>query len=336
MPITSSQLKFYRAQINADGASNGGLLTNLLLIDNAKNNLFPDVPQSERVAGSTKYRKAFIKVDSLDNSPLLDPKVFIETPSPGNDVVSIFPGTETDTEALLAGSERLYGAGFLTANVSAGVTSFTVQTEGAAYVHFQSGDTVRLSDKTSVIDSTHAEEYLTIATNGVSWSGSLATLTVTTPVLNSYTSPATTKVSSCMTTVSQLQATVDSISDTAANGNTDIVYKPTVLNNSAISQTWTLTFNSATAYTCTGNTLGLLAGSALISTTYAPANPGFSGYSYFSIPAAFFTGTFTAGDTITFKTHPAVIPIWYKRVVPPNCASLAGNKVVVGIDGEST
>ena len=335
MPITSSQLKFYRALINADGASNGGTLTSVLLIDNAKNNLFPDVPQSERAAGSTKYRKAFVKVDSTDNSALLDPKVFIETPSPGNDVVSIFLATETDTEALITGSERLYGAGFLTANVSAGATSFSVQTEGAAYQHFQSGDSIRLSDKTSVVDSTHAEEYLTIATNGVTWNGSIATITVTMPILNAYASPATTKVSSCLTT-SQVLATVDSITKVAAAGNFDVAYKPSVVNISVITQTWTLTFTSATAFTCAGSTLGMLSGAGLISGTYAPANPSFSGYSYFSIPANFFTGTLAAGDTITFKTHPAIFPIWYKRVVPVNCVSLAGNKVIVGIDGEST
>jgi len=56
---------------------------------------------------------------------------------------------------------------------------------------------------------------------------------------------------------------------------------------------------------------------------------------YFTIPAAAWGGTWANGETVTFITHPASIPIWEKRVIPAGANSLAGNKRIIVVRGES-
>jgi hypothetical protein len=100
-----------------------------------------------------------------------------------------------------------------------------------------------------------------------------------------------------------------------------------------VEQSWTLTFTSATAFNITGDTLGSV-GSGNVGSTTSPNNGQFS-KPYFTLPPAVFSGTFASGDTVTFTTSPAAVPIWFRRNVPANTPSLSGNRFVVGCDGES-
>jgi hypothetical protein len=43
---------------NTTPAQNGGRMASTQLVSGVKNNLFPDVSQAERLAGSVKWRKA--------------------------------------------------------------------------------------------------------------------------------------------------------------------------------------------------------------------------------------------------------------------------------------
>ena len=103
--------------------------------------------RNERMAARPNTRKVFIKFANPDNLLAIAPKLFVETHTPAQDTVVIFPGSFTDTQATISGAERLYGAGKLQTAVLAGSTSLEVMTEGAAFDIFRSGDTLRISSK---------------------------------------------------------------------------------------------------------------------------------------------------------------------------------------------
>lgn len=332
MPLLSSELKLYKSAIWNDGASNGGKMSSVLLGSGVKNAWFPDVPESERAAGSTKYRKAFWKAANAANIAAVNPRFFVETRTPGADALLFFPGTQTDTEADLTGTERLYGAGVLNAAVTAGATSIQVLVEDAAFNIFRAGDEIRLSSKTSVDDSTNPEEFLIIDTGGVSYAGNVATLQLTTAVANSYSTPSAAKVASCYKPAT-LRATADNFAKSSTNGTYNLTYAPIGYAIGGIEETWTLTFTSATAFTITGASVGSV-GSSTTSSTVQPNNAAFSS-PYFQIPAGFFTGTWATGDTFTFQTHPAARALWVKRVVPPACPLLGSNSGWIALRCES-
>jgi hypothetical protein len=105
-------------------------------------------------------------------------------------------------------------------------------------------------------------------------------------------------------------------------------------NKGAIEETWTLTFTGATTFTASGNTVGALTSTGSTSADYAPLNPA-TGTPYFTIKAVAWGGTFQANDTVSFATHPAAIPIWYRRQVPAGTFSLANDFTSLAIHGES-
>ena len=69
-----------------------------------------------------------------------------------------------------------------------------------------------------------------------------------------------------------------------------------------------------------GDTLGSV-GSGNIASNFAPTNPDF-GAPYFTLPSAIWGGAWASGETFTFQTHPAALPLWLKRVVPAGAASI--------------
>ncbi|MBF0310825.1 MAG: type II toxin-antitoxin system HicB family antitoxin [Magnetococcales bacterium] len=78
-----------------------------------------------------------------------------------------------------------------------------------------------------------------------------------------------------------------------------------------IEQTWTITFTSATDFTCAGDTVGSV-GTGSRNSAFAPTNPDHA-RPYFTLPATGWGGTWASGNILSFKTHPATIPIWEKR-----------------------
>lgn len=99
-------------------------------------------------------------------------------------------------------------------------------------------------------------------------------------------------------------------------------------------QTWTLTFTDATNFTVVGDTIGSV-GSGSRSADFAPSNGAVS-KPYFTLRTAGWGGTWAAGNTIVWQTHPNAIPIWETRVVPASAASMAGNGITAVFEGETT
>ncbi|MEO5350502.1 MAG: hypothetical protein H7836_12765 [Magnetococcus sp. YQC-3] len=342
MTILASELKFYRAAVSSDQTSNGGRMSATEIATGVKNNIWPDVPQNERLAGSTKYRKAFLKVASTDNLALIDARIFIETPTPGGDRVLFFAGTQTDTQSAITGAERLYGTGGLDTNASAGATTITVNTEGGSGDGaFANGDLIRISDKATVDAVTGNAEFIRLAaSNAVAWNGTKATLTFAAgqSLSNSYVA-ASTRVASVWE-AGTIRGSVDTWVRSTAAGTYDgwngTGNPPTIVATDgigSIEQTWTITFTSASAFTCVGDTVGSV-GSGNKTASFAPNNADFS-RPYFTLPASGWGGTWVAGEMISFKTHPASAALWQKRIIPPGTGSLSGDKVIIGVSGES-
>ena len=332
MSITSSELVWRRPAEVSDLSTNGGRITSTPILSGVKNNLFPNVPQAERVAGSTKYRKVFIHVANDDSLALIAPKVYVLAPTPGDDRVTIFEATNTDTQAAITGLEQQYGAGVLNANATLGATTCQVLVEAAADAIFKNGMTVRISDRQTV-DGAGNEQFLTLASDA-SYSGNVATLTFTaTPLAFNFSTTSPTYVSSVLTPADAV-ATVTDWLLTSALGTFDTVNHPVLPHGiGSIEQLWTLTFTSPTTFTASGDTVGAI-GTGTIGTNFVPANSAYS-KPYFTLPSAGWGGTLATGNTVQFRTHPAALKVWYKRTVPAGANSLSANKVSVGVDGES-
>lgn len=331
MSIVASELVWRRSATVNDTTSNGGIMTSTAITSGVKNNIFPDVPQSERTAGSTKYRKVFIHVANDADLTLVAPKVYVETRTPGDDRVLFFAADQTDTASGISGSERKYGSGALNSTVNSGVQSIDVAVEAAADAIFQNGDTIRISDK-ATINGAGNEEFVTID-QAVSWNGNIATIHFTPALVNGYSST-NTKVASVYAP-GDVACSFDNWVENAAGSGTyaEATEGNVVLDNiGTIEQTWTLTFTDATNFTIVGNTVGSVGTGS--KTLCSPSNPAYS-KPYFTINAAGWSGTWASGDTIVFQTHPASIPLWYVRIVPAGASSLSGNSVVVAVDGES-
>lgn len=343
MTVQASEIKWYKSAVSSDVSSNGGRISSTEIVYGTKNNFWPDVPQSERTAGSTKYRKAFIKVANSSNLALYSTRFFVETVTPGGDRIIFHPATNTDTQSNMATSGQWYGGGQLNGDISSGATTITVATEGGSTDSiFANGVLIRISNKSSVDAISGTEEFIYLASsNAVSWNGTIATLTLANGTSNGYLA-SNTKIASVWE-AGTIASSVDSwarssnagVYDGWSGGGTvpDAVIVDSI---GGIEQTWTITFTSATAFTVSGDIVGSV-GTGNTSTDLAPNNPDFS-RPYFTMPASgagSWSGTWANGDIISFRTHPAAIALWQKRIVPANTSSLAGNSIIIGMTGES-
>jgi hypothetical protein len=340
MAISANEIKLLKPSTINDTTSNGGVMGTLPIADGVKNNVWPDVPQSERVAGSVKYRKTFIKVANDDDITLVDPKIFIETKTPGDDTIVLMAGTQTDAQADATGYSRFYGAGDLDADVTAEATTIDVNVESgnsaAGDNIFQDGDLVRISDKLNVDDADNNVEFLRLADpGGVSWNGDKATLTFDTGVYlaNDYIA-ASTRVASVLET-DDIVASFDTWAESSASGTFDeSSFSPTLDHISSIEENWTITFTDATNFSCVGSILGTVGSGSIGGGDFAPNNTDFS-KPYFTLLDAGWAGTWASGDTLSFTSHPAATAVWQKRTVPAGANSLSGDKVIVAVSGES-
>lgn len=335
MPIQESELVWRPAKKVSDTtpAQNGGAVDfTKLVVSGVKNNLLPDVSQSERLGGSVRFRKAFIHVNTPTLLTLQNPRVFMDAVSPGEDFLLLYPGTELDTQADIA--SRPYGIGVPAAPVSIGAVTLNLTVENIeAYTTltpFRVGDSIRVSDRPAVGGSGN-ESFVTLTEVtylsdhvALTWVGGLtSTYGVSGTLVSSMYLPAD--------VVATATAEV-----TSASGTFSLAGNVGVSNKGTIAQRWTLTFTSPTAYSVTGDTQagGAVLGTGSRTTDFNLINLD-SASSYFSVKPAGFGGTFQAGDTVVIQTHPAVIPIWYRRQIPVGAASMANDFASVAIQGES-
>lgn len=347
MSILSSELLLYRsAGVTDVAATNGGRLSANLIGDAVANNIFPEVDEAERTAGSTMYRKVFYKNTNPDTDAgtgllaLSNPQIFMTKETQGDDVITFFQtaNEEFDFESALTGSENQYGCGVLTAFNSS--TEIEVDVEDAATIIFRDGEKLRISDKLT-INGAGNEEIATISGTPTNV-GNTFTITLSSALANSYTPASTCKVSSVVEPASSVVSAVDTYVETFTNSGTgtgydEATYPVETDNIGCVYDDWTLTFTSTTEFTLTAanESIGTVNGN--ISTNFQPTNAAF-GKPYFILYSAGWqagASGFVIGDTFEFTTHPASTGLWMKRVVPAAATAISGNSFKLGIAGET-
>lgn len=334
MAIETSEIQWFRSALQSQTtpAQNGGRFTETEIVSNVKNNIFPDVSSAQRAAGVEHWKKTFIGVRNADDLPLVDPKISIESGTPGDSYVLIYAGTQTDTEATRSG--RPYGYGVLAAGASAAAESISVTVESADYDGmspnpFQVGDLIRIDARSTVLSETGDYEYREI--ESISYTGATATIGLTDGLEHTYLSGV--KVAAVLEP-GDIIGGVTSKSVTGGVTYDDTTYPITVPSIGGVYQAWTITVtNAATgALRVTGDTLGVV-GNGSQGVNLSPANP--NGGDYFELDADGWGGTAVTGDTLLFTTVPAATPVWYHRVVPAGAAAISADPVSLCIEGES-
>ena len=332
MSIERTDIKYYKSLTYNDTVSNGGRRSNTLLLSGSSNQMFPVITSAERAAGSLKYRKIFVQIESVQNLPLIDPKIYIENPTPAQDMVFFFPGTKSDIQSGITGTERKYGCGVLETSVVAGGTTLVVQTESSTVDIFQDGDLVRISNKSNIDDTTaQVTEEVVLVTGTPLRQGSIITIPIA-PLTFDYTSGIS-RVSSVYQP-GTLAPSIENLLVTSSSGIYNSSDHPISLYSKAtIDQTWTVRFLSASQVSVTGDSVGAL-GTFSATSDIAPINPQTSS-PYFRIPVTGLSGSFTLNDLISFKSNSQSVGLWFQRIVPAGTASFTGNKFVVVVEGES-
>lgn len=331
MSIVASEIKAYRSTTVNDGSSNGGRLSSVEIVSGQIGGLFPNVSPAERASGITRYRKLFMKVANDDDITLQSPYVFQTKNTAGQDRVCFFPATQRDTQSSITGSERKYGCGVLKTTVSSGVTTCVATVEDGATILFANGDKVRISDQATLGASGNEDIVTLSATPSVS--GNDVTLTFSGSALpHGFAAGA---FISSIYQPSDVKPVVDNFSVSSTGGTYNNVSQP-ILGDSigTVEQTWTGTFTSDTTYTVSGDTLGTV-GFGSVSSDFSPINPSML-KPFFKIASAGFSGAFLTGDTFTFQSHPAAVPIWMRQVVPAAATVASGNVTDICLTGETT
>lgn len=334
MPLSTSDITFRKSTVMNDTSANGGRMVASVLPSGLKNAIWPDVRQAERTAGSDKWRKVFLHFAPADASQALDVKVVPWAPTTADDRVRVYAGTQSDTQAAISVTPgRAYGVANATVTtLAAGSSTVDVTLEGASDVIFEDGDAVYVTDKADINSVAGAEEYAVIDT--VSVTDGVATLTFVSPLANSYAEASGVKIRVASVLALGDVLTSASAGAVTSSAGTFAVANVALLPRSVMSDTWTVTFATATTYAVTGAATGLLAGAGSTATTFSPANADYGG-AYFSLPATCWGGTFVAGDTVVFSTAPAARGIWERRTVPAGANSFAANRFTLLVDCES-
>jgi len=334
MTILSSELKFYKSKTVTDDSTNGGRMSVNEAVSGVVQNVFPHVMKAERDAGSTKYRKVFAKVANDADETLLAGKLWFDKITPADDWAVFFDATQRNTQGDITGAEDIFGCGALNTDVTAGGSTLIVDVEDSTLVGmFRDTETIRITDMDNPDSITGNEEFLTIS-GAPSVSGTQVTVTVAETLANDYTTANNTRVMPVYE-VGDIFCELDNWVETSASGTYDEGAFPPVTDNiGTIEQSVTLTFTDSTNFTATSDVSGVSLGSGTTGGDFTPSNPDYT-KPYFTVESGGWGGTWAAGDTITFDTHPAAVPLWEKRVVPAGAASLSNNKIILVFSGES-
>lgn len=326
MSLQSTDLIWYKSETITDTDSNGGRLSATSITTAIKNNILPDVTEDERVnTGLSRYRKIFGKVESTLGDPLDSAIAHIKSHTPGDDIVTLFAATQSDTQVDITGSEQQYGAGPLVTSISAGGTVIVMQLEAATQViHKATGNTIYIGDGTN-------EEYHYDATASKAGDEVTFTLDAGDTLSNNFLNSNTT-----VATVLELGATLDVVIDPATGITGSGTFDDAEISGDqegTVEETWTFAFTSATEFSCSGSIEGAV-GSGNITTPFTPSNTEKS-KPYFTVAVAAWGGTWANLDEMTIVSHPAAFPVWINQEVPIGSASYSGNSFVIRLGGQS-
>ena len=170
---------------------------------------------------------------------------------------------------------------------------------------------------------------ITYHENCFSYSGNVATVELAsgTTVANAFAT-ANTYGAGCVDG-GTVEPSSENWSETSASGTYDEASYPlTLFNDGTEEDSITITFTSASAFSCSGANAGSM-GTGDITTNFSPTNPD-TGQPYFTLDKDGWGGSWTSGDTVEFDTHPAALPLWLKEVVPAATSQAAYNTFILG------
>lgn len=325
MPINANHVQFFKAQTNNDLPENGGPISTALVADGVKNNIFPDASKSERLNGSTKYRKLFLGLRNTDNTPAIEVKLFVLRPTQAQDAVLMVETDGNNRQVLIHETDRRWGAGSLVADAAAGATSISVLPEQRLYEVYQVGDTIAITTRNESNPTALIDYYLI---NAVVADGTNRIITLNRGLDNAM--PAGAVVSSCVFSNTLSAGFYPGV----VQGTFDVT--KVVLNNAGtIDEEWGIMFTSPSTFNLVRNTSGeTVIASGTISADFAYINPE-NNQPYFTFPTSFFNGTYTAGNYFTFETSGANLPIFLERIIPAGTDYAAGNSVILAVELES-
>lgn len=177
-------------------------------------------------------------------------------------------------------------------------------------------------------NGTGHEEWVSVASESpYSYSGNNVTINLSQPVVDSYLTT-NTWASGCVGGT-DIVAYTDDYNKVSAGGTYNNGSYPVIAyNNGSVEDTITFTFTGTGAFSASGALVGSL-GNSTVSSAFSPVNPATS-TPYFSVPIGFFTGTWVAGNTLSFKLHPSAQSVWLKEVVPAGTLQDANNVFGIG------
>lgn len=324
MAILSSELHLYNGTVSSTTSVNGGRMTSSRAIDGVVNNVFPNIGFVERTDGGTTRRKVFFKIANDADITATAPRIWLDKPTSGGEHAYFVAGTQRNVESDLSGSERKYGVANLSANANSGASTVTVTLENSALSSiFQSGDTIRITDKTDAEAVSGNEEWHVI--NGApTVDGTSVTITLTGTLSNSYTTASGARVSTVYEP-DDILCTVTNWAETLGGTYNEGSYPVVCDNIGTVEQTWTLTFTSATAFSVSGDVVGSV-GAGTVGADFAPTNSTWN-KPYFTLRAAGWGGTQATGNTLVFQTHPAAVPLWVIRVTPAGTSEISSSTI---------
>jgi hypothetical protein len=337
MTLVNSDIALFPSILNSDAipAQNGGRKANTAIVSGVKNNLFSDATAAQRLNGLTRRRKVFWHINADAATALSNVQVYMDKMTDADDYLLIQMATATGTEATDVNDAALYGVGLLAGDVLAGVESIAVTCEHADYatlLPFRTGMLVRISNIPTA-GGAGTEDFVTLT--GVSFIGAAATLTFTgSPLANAYLASNTVVsgvIEQDVVAGSFNSPVVTSAAGTLAHATAGNLIVPS---KGSVNDAWTLTFSNDTTFTVSGAVTGALPGTGTIGANYSANNTGTS-TPYFTVLAIAWGGAFAAGDTVTFNTTQASLPLLIRQRIPAGSGSLAGNVGAIAIRGES-
>lgn len=342
-PVTAGKLLFCRCETTSTDGNNGGRPTKIIDPSQLFDRLY--LPANNLASGVKRFRKfavGTIDGDSNDESYIVTnlqlssthydlPNYYAFFFTHGATPETQFNAKQSDIPVNSAGvpTARLYGPGFLTQSASLGSSTLTVDTRRGDYKPFQTGDTILLSQSYWLQASgsarwdiyrgaTGQEIYEKVSATAVTYLGDIATISLAGPL--NYSLRKQSFVSSCIQINGDITNHAGAITITrnsVSTGTYDDVTHPIAIHPvGGVAQRWTLSFTSNTAFNIIGDALGTV-GSGNIYSNAAPINPK-NNKPYFTIDSAGWSGTFGAGDTISFFSHTQHVNFWQYIEVPAN------------------
>lgn len=189
-PILASEILFYKPRTVTNDGTNGGRISNNLILNNTEQNTFPHAFSAEREIGSTVYRKIATMVSNALNKTLYQNLFRFFEPTAGDDYCCFFEGTESDTQADIVGTERKFGVLTLKTAVAAGAQTLVLEAQDVSHVSgndviIAAGDPVFITDKLTYDAVSGNIEQKAVGTIG-SIVGTTVTITLDATLTNGY------------------------------------------------------------------------------------------------------------------------------------------------------